>query len=151
DDPPADGPPAAPSRAGLADGSGGRTGRAAALRRHGHMERDEERVARVRQALEANGLDAVMCTLAANVRLVSGYWPVIGNAVAITTREGAVGVVAPEDELSLANTGWADVVRSFRPAPLDALTTTVEAVSCPLAELATRLGIGNGAVLGIEE
>jgi hypothetical protein len=50
------------------------------------MIRDEDRTARLRDALAASALAAVLCTLRPNVLLVSGYWPVIGNAIAIATR-----------------------------------------------------------------
>ena len=74
------------------------------------MVRDEERVARIQRALGAHRLDALVCTLPSNVRLATGYWPVIGSAIAIATREGAIAVLAPEDEARFAAESWADVV-----------------------------------------
>src|SRR6185312_988444 len=83
--------------------------------------RDEERVTRIQDALKGARLDAVVCALPENVLLLSGYWPVVGNALAIATREGRVAVIAPEDERDLAEAGWADDIRTFQPAPLDAI------------------------------
>ena len=51
------------------------------------MVRDEERAGRIRRVLTENKWDAVACTLPSNVLLLSGYWPVIGSAIAIFTRD----------------------------------------------------------------
>lgn len=74
--------------------------------------RDEERVRRIQSALNGAGLHAVVCALPENVLLLSGYWPVVGDALALATREGRIAVIAPEDERDLAEAGWADGSRS---------------------------------------
>src|SRR3954470_16230350 len=56
----------------------------------GTLPRDRERVDRVTAALAASGFDALVCALPANVLLLTGYWPAIGNAVAIATKDGGV-------------------------------------------------------------
>jgi Xaa-Pro aminopeptidase len=66
------------------------------------MTRGAERVARIEDALQDARLDALVCTLPANVLLLSGYWPVVGSAVAVATRDGPIAVLAPEDEQELA-------------------------------------------------
>jgi hypothetical protein len=48
--------------------------------------RDEERVRRIQSALNGAGLHAVVCALPENVLLLSGYWPVVGDALALATR-----------------------------------------------------------------
>ena len=70
------------------------------------MQRDRERIALVRQALIDAGLDALVCSLPSDVLLLSGYWPVVGTAIVIVTRDAGVAVVAPADEEELAATGW---------------------------------------------
>jgi Xaa-Pro aminopeptidase len=112
----------------------------------GRTARDEDRLTRVREAISANRWDALICTLPSNVRLLSGYWPVIGSAVAIATREGAVAVLAPEGEEILAERGWADVVLTFRPGSLDAVASTLECVREPLSELLTSLKLQRATV-----
>ena len=67
--------------------------------------RDGERVRRVRDALQTAGLGAVVCSLPENVLLLSGYWPVVGDAVAIARREGRIAVIEPEDQQDLADSG----------------------------------------------
>jgi Xaa-Pro aminopeptidase len=114
------------------------------------MTRDEDRIDRVRQALATNHLDALVCSLGANVRLISGYWPVLANALAIATREGGIAIVAPQDESEFAGRGWADVIHTFEPASLQTLGMTVNAVRGALAAARSSLGIGAGAVIGYD-
>jgi Xaa-Pro aminopeptidase len=75
--------------------------------------RDAERIGRICDALRQASLDALVCTLPENVLLVSGYWPVVGNAIAVARSDGFVGLLAPEDEREMAADGWADEVRRF--------------------------------------
>ena len=112
-------------------------------------DRDEARVGRVRRALSEARVDAVVCALPANVLLLSGYWPVIGTACAIVTRDGAVAVIAPSDERALAVRGWASTFLTFQAGSLRELTTVVEAIRAPLAEAGHALGL-EGARLGYE-
>lgn len=107
---------------------------------------DEERVWRIRAALENSGLDAVVCTLPENVLLLSGYWPVVGKALALATREGRIAVIAPEDEKDLAEAGWADDIRTFRPVSLDAILGIDEVLRGPIEALARDLGLRCGAI-----
>jgi Xaa-Pro aminopeptidase len=88
---------------------------------------DEERIARIKDAMHAASLDAILCLAPEDVLLVSGYWPVVGTALAVATREGEVRLVAPEDERQLAQHGWADRIETFSPGSLTALIPTHEA------------------------
>ncbi|MGH7634330.1 MAG: M24 family metallopeptidase, partial [Gemmatimonadaceae bacterium] len=110
---------------------------------------DRERQQRIRDALGRAGLDAVVCALPKNVLLLSGYWPVIGSAVAVATRDGGIGVVAPADELELARTGRATEMLSFSAGSLDDLRTAASAVAEPLAACLRALGVRTGR-LGYE-
>jgi len=111
---------------------------------------DRERIDRNAKALAAEGLDAIVCALPANVLLLSGYWPVVGTAIAAATRDGGVGIAVPEDEKDLAADSWADVTRTFPGASLDNLDSAVAAVRDPLREVARCLGIRPGATVGFE-
>lgn len=114
------------------------------------MNRDVERSRRLTSALIEAGMDAVVCALPVNVLLLSGYWPVVGTAVAIATRDGAVYVCAPEDEQELAARGWADEVQTFAPGSLAELKDASEAVRAPLCEMLKRVGVARGSVVGYE-
>jgi Xaa-Pro aminopeptidase len=115
------------------------------------MAQGEVRVARIMEALRDAGLDALISTLPANVLLLSGYWPVVGSALAVATRDGRVAVLAPSDEEELARRGWARDVRTYEPATLSRLTGGPSAaVREPLAALLRDLGLGR-ARIGFEE
>src|SRR5579875_1566900 len=87
-----------------------------AMRCSGPMIERNERIARIQTALREADLEALLCTLPANVLLLSGYWPVVGNAVAVATRDGQVAVLAPKDEGDLARRSWATKVQTYEPA-----------------------------------
>ena len=112
--------------------------------------RDEDRIDRIRTELARKGLDALFCTLPSNVLLLSGYWPVVGTALAIATREGAVAVLAPEDEGEQADLSWADEVQTFQGGSLDSLENITEIVRGPLSRLKTVLSLPAGSKLGFE-
>jgi Xaa-Pro aminopeptidase len=108
-----------------------------------------DRVARIKDALKSVELDAVIATLPSNVLMLTGYWPVIGTAVAVATKDGEIAILAPEDEIGFAQHSWADRVRTFQPASLDHITTPAIAVSDPLRTLLHDLGV-HCARLGYE-
>jgi Xaa-Pro aminopeptidase len=114
------------------------------------MVRDAERIARIAHALEAARLDAIVCTLPSNVLLASAYWPVIGNGIAIATRDARIGVLAPEDEESLAADGWPDVIHVFSAASLDAIADVVDIVRARLPALGSALSVRGRVAIGFE-
>lgn len=92
--------------------------------------RDDARETRVRRMMADKGLDGLVCVLPENLVLLTGYWPVIGNAAVVYPCGGDPVVVAPVvDELALER-GWVRDVRTFPVFNLD---------SAPPAESLTRL------------
>jgi Xaa-Pro aminopeptidase len=120
------------------------------LTRNLTMRRDAERVKRIQQALADERLDAVAVAAPNNVLLLSGYWPVVGTGFAVATRGGKVGLVIPEDESNLASRGWADEVRTFKPASLDSLINFSDVVRDALKGLTAALGVEHGCVIGYQ-
>ena len=114
------------------------------------MERDEERVARMREALTESQTDALICTRPSTVLLVSGYWPVVGTSISVITRDGYVVLIAPEDEAGLAAQSWADATHSFTTGSLTQMSTASESVRDTLIQVLTRLGLDSRARLGVE-
>ena len=107
---------------------------------------------RIQRVLSENDWDALVCTLASNVLLLSGYWPVIGSAVAVFTREGAVMVVGSRRRKGeLAEQGWADEVPTFESGSLSNLKTISESVGGRAQRnMRVLLGLHAGSVVGYE-
>jgi Xaa-Pro aminopeptidase len=117
----------------------------------GQGQRDQERAGRIRDAVTAHDLDALVCAVPSNVLLLCGYWPMIGNAVAVATRDGAIGVAVPDDETPLAAASWADTIATFSAGSLDTLSSVTDSVRDALKRLASSLGIRKArAVIGFE-
>ena len=110
---------------------------------------DAERKSRIQQALRDANLDAVICALPSNVLLLTGYWPIVGNSVALCLRDGPTLLLAPEDESELASAGFADSVDTFVPETLQDTRTVCQAVKPHLANAFAQLKLRE-ARIGIE-
>jgi len=112
------------------------------------MERDEERIRRLTEAISAAHLDALFCRLPHNVLMLTGYWPVLGTATAILTRDGALALIVPEDELPLARHGWVgkDDTLTFDPVTLDHMGNTWEVTTPLIADVARRFRLARAAI-----
>lgn len=95
------------------------------------MPRDPERIERLQAAMKEDGLDALACGLPANVLLLTGYFPVVGNSFAVVTREGEVFLYAPEDEKDLAECRCGDHIHYYKPDGVQSLRRQICA-SAPL-------------------
>jgi Xaa-Pro aminopeptidase len=115
------------------------------------MQRDIQRVQRIVQALQKNDWDALVCTLPMNVLLLSGYWPFVGAAIAVATREGKIGVLAPDDAARVASQGWADELGTFQMGSLDDLRDLEEIVRDPLTQMLRSVGLRAGNRVAYED
>jgi Xaa-Pro aminopeptidase len=106
------------------------------------MIRDVIRIDSIQSVLRESRLDALVCSLPANVRLLTGYWPIVGPSVAIVARGAGTILIVPEDERELAGQSWADEIRTFQPGSLADLHRPEEAIRGPLADAARSLGAG---------
>jgi Xaa-Pro aminopeptidase len=113
------------------------------------MQSDTERISRIVAALEQSGLDGVVCSLPTNVLLLSGYWPVVGTAIAVATRQGEIALVVPADELTFAERGWANEIHIFEPGSLQTMQRAIDAARRPLVDGLRGLGLTHGRI-GIE-
>src|SRR5262249_38022852 len=88
---------------------------------------DPERDQRVRQALAAAKLDAVVCRLPENVVCLTGYYPQVGLSFVVYPADGETAQVAPRNEREQAAAGLVADVRVFEtwrlpdPAPMDSV------------------------------
>jgi Xaa-Pro aminopeptidase len=110
------------------------------------MPQDPIRMERNREAIQREGLSAVICARPENVLLLSGYWPVVGTSVVIVSASGAVALVVPEDEKEMANSGWADEVRTFSAGSLKKLYPVIDAVRPAVNEAAKAIGVSGGKI-----
>src|SRR5262249_38102980 len=74
---------------------------------------DPERDQRVRQALAAAKLDAVVCRLPENVVCLTGYYPQVGLSFVVYPAEGETALVAPRNEREQAAAGLVGGPRVF--------------------------------------
>lgn len=91
-------------------------------------------------------IDAVVCYLPATVLLLTGYWPVVGESVAICVSDGPAVLLVPEDEAELAATGFADSVEVFVPETLTQIRSPSDALRPQLKETLKKLKTGAGTV-----
>ncbi|MGZ5201309.1 MAG: M24 family metallopeptidase [Telluria sp.] len=114
-------------------------------------DRASERLDRLGAAMREQGISALVCTRNLNVLLVSGFWPVTSNAIAVVTPEPRVALIVPEDARELAGRGWADRIETYQLGSLDRieevpsdLFTTVEGILRPLAGGLSKIGLEIG-------
>ena len=113
------------------------------------VEKDCQRVQWITDALRKQELEALICALPPNVLMASGYWPIVGQSIAIITAEGAVGLCVPKDEEEFAADGWADEIVTFTPSSSGDCANWDDPVVDPLRHLLHSLNITEGA-LGFE-
>ncbi|HWF43406.1 MAG TPA: aminopeptidase P family N-terminal domain-containing protein, partial [Candidatus Kapabacteria bacterium] len=108
-----------------------------------------ERIERIAATITEAGFDAIVCALPKNVLMLTGYWPIVGTAIAIATKDGEVFLIAPEDERELYEDTGADKVIPFAPGSLDRVTTLLEDVREAFVQAIQGLGLEH-ATIGVE-
>lgn len=93
-----------------------------------------ERTNRVRAALVARHISAVLCTRGPNVLMLSGFASVTGTSVVAASADGSIVLVVPEEEAALARNGWADEIMTFQPSSLREMHTERAALKAALAK-----------------
>lgn len=88
----------------------------------------------------------MVCSLPSSVLLLTGYWPVIGESIAICVSGGPTVLLVPEDEAELAEAGFADFIETFVPESLTEMRSVSAAVKLRLAEIFHELNITSGSI-----
>ena len=105
---------------------------------HVDPQRSERNIAAIRRM----GWDAIICAHPKNVLLLAGYYPIIGNSLAITERNGRTTLIIPKDEEEYAHHTNADeiVIFSTKHSPIEnvrePLTHSLRSFSRPGARIA---------------
>jgi hypothetical protein len=110
---------------------------------------DSERHARTIASLTDSPYDVLICSSAAEILLLTGYWPVMGDSIAVVAFDGEINVIVPEDEVELAEKTTAAKVIPYKPAGLDTLLRPIELLRDPLGHLATSLSLSR-ATIGLQ-
>ena len=107
---------------------------------------DSERHARTKVDVFASCHDALLCSSATEVLLLTGYWPVMSASVAIFSSEGQVKVILPEDEVALAKQTSSVELIPYKPAGLHTLESPLELLRHPLKAAITSMGLQEAAI-----
>jgi Xaa-Pro aminopeptidase len=107
---------------------------------------DAERHARTLADLLASSHDALLCSSATEVLLLTGYWPVMSASVALFDSNGEVKVVVPEDEMDLAERTTSAELTPYKPAGLHTLKSPIECLREPLNTAVSSMGLKHAAI-----
>src|SRR5205085_466669 len=109
---------------------------------------DPARRALLEAGLLRSGLDGLLASLPSEVLLLTGYWPIVGTAIALVTRDGRVALLAPEDERGLAEAAAVDHLELVRPGSLDESSSPIKDLRAPLRRLFGALGVKAPGIVG---
>ena len=101
------------------------------------------------QLLQSFALDALICSLPDNVLLLTKYWPVTGNTLAVFCRGTEVGLLVPQDEQSFVSKNSTTKIIYYQPGSLDALSNEVNSAEQGLRHLLELLSF-DGKNIGVD-
>ena len=115
------------------------------------MATDSERHRRILENLHGfcanqSQADAYACISPSNVLLLTGYWPVLGNSLALFSSTGETTVIVPEDEVQIAQATTSARVVSYKPSSMDRQTDSVRELSAALSSVMQQLGLTRATV-----
>jgi Xaa-Pro dipeptidase len=108
---------------------------------------DAERLDRVERALRDANLDALVCRLAENIVLLTGYYPIVGGSVVVFPADGEPVLIAPSFEQEFVERGCVTDVRPYdtwqnrHPSINDNLTRLLRQVAEETGLRGRRIGI----------
>ena len=105
------------------------------------MASDPERHTRVLQALHRSGAGSFVCVSPSNILLLTGYWPVLGNSLALVTSSGEALVIVPQDETEIARATSSARIVPYSPASMSRQTNTVDELAATFSKAIHPLGL----------
>ncbi len=93
---------------------------------------DPERHARTIASLTDSSYNMIVASSPTEVLLLTGYWPVMGNSIALFSSDGEVRVVIPEDEVELAEATSSAKLFPYKPGGLQTLVDPLQLLKAPL-------------------
>jgi Xaa-Pro aminopeptidase len=107
---------------------------------------DSERHARTTTDVLASSHDALVCSSATEILLLTGYWPVMSASVAVFSSEGQVKVVLPEDEVALAQQTSSAELIPYTPGGLHTLESPMALLRDPIRAAIISMGLQQAAI-----
>lgn len=114
-----------------------------------YREPDDERLARLRAEMQADGLDALVLRLPENILYATGFWPLNGLCAALFPVSGKAALVIARGEEPFAAGAWTDDIRTYLPLPLERLVGPDDNLAAAIADICRERGQEH-ATLGYE-
>lgn len=111
---------------------------------------DPARLTTIKQAMEKEGLELLICRSPENVLYLSGYWPITGWSIVILPLDGEPVLIVPASELEYAKNGWIKDIRSYEVEGLSEVWNPYKLISRVLEELKHRRYVKIGCELNFE-
>ncbi len=110
---------------------------------------DQRRRRAVVDMMQEQDLEALVCALPSNVVLLTRYWPVVGDSVAVLRCDGHLTLIAPQSEREFIDASAVDDVRFVKGGGLEKMMGPLEKIGPTMSEAFERLGITGGRI-GVE-
>jgi len=94
--------------------------------------RDDERIARMKEQMQHQGIDYLILRLAENVLYTTGYWPIFGASMAVFPLDGEATIFFVEGEQEFVADGWVKDARPYK-------FLDIEVLASPTRDFATML------------
>ncbi len=115
---------------------------------------DAARAAHLRELMQRNGYEALICRMPQHVVMFTGYAPVLGNSFCLLTLNGGgepeARLAVPAQEVDLLPNDAAVEVQSFTEETLDYISTAIKSARAPLERLLQSAGLSFDATVGYE-
>ncbi|MBS7611115.1 aminopeptidase P family protein [Candidatus Bathyarchaeota archaeon] len=108
------------------------------------------RLINIRQAMEKEGLELLICRNPENVLYLTGYWPITGWSLAFLPLEGEPVLIVPVSELEYAKDGWVKDIRPYEGEGLNEVWNPYKVISKALEELKHHKYVKIGCELSFE-
>jgi len=104
----------------------------------------------IKQAMEKEGLELLICRNPENVLYLSGYWPITGWSLVVLPLEGEPVLIVPVSEFEYAKDGWIKDIRTYEVEGLNEVWNPYKIISKILEELKHRRYVKIGCELNFE-
>ena len=112
--------------------------------------RDEVRINRMKDQMRAERIDYLIVRLAENVLYTTGYWPVLGTALAVVPRDAEPVILYVKGEEEFVADGWVKDTRAYKLGDLEQLIDPARDLARMLQDLWQEKGYNPQSTMGYE-